>query len=882
MKLPLWLSFGALSLVPTSPASAQESKAIFDSAVVTLGEFDAPYKLSLDFDGDGDVDVLGMSKIQDDSHAKAAHTLTLYANQGDGRLIEVWKESRLDPVDKTEPAFVAGGNLLGDAREEFVYTWGHQVRIYQWDPALGQAVLLRTNVNAGSALDATAADFDGDGHENVAILLSDRVQVHVIQPNGTVHLVDVPIAAGRWDRVLPIDTDGDGASELLLVGMKGFELRAFPRTAHQNVRPQGARVAIHMPMPAVGDIDGDGDQDAVLFDMMGYQVLRNEHGVLRVEDEVMGGPATNLADVDQDGDLDGVCCSGGESPPYPQPNTFVSAFEISINDGTGRFAPAFPIDAIGSKGIAAVTDLDGDGDVELVAGRVIYYEHGPLTPPPANLAPAKPKEFRVVDADEDGDPDPGFMPDSLEENLGDGTTRHTQPRLPVLPSPQRYEGPGIPGDFDADGDCDLLADKWSGDTYLGVYLLSNTGGMVFEERAFAFQPPYPLSHFSFTTAETVLVQDVDQDGLADLITPSDYAAQIRWNDGPLGFSSTNLPTERVAAAADFDGDGIEDLVLSGHYVGTTIGMRKGLGGRAFGPYQVLYNSAGDTGFGAGLDRLAVADLNGDGALDIAFVDRNSGNVVLLEGTTGSLTFTLRYNAFSPRPAWFDFPDEINYGSGNRGERVYAVDLDGDGTSEVIVTPVGSRFWPDDDTAAIGKRTGSTWSWSRQMLDPRAFVDADGDGDPDAICARVVLDRTIEGPASGQRVQFGTGFAGLGALTPKLGASGPFRVGETLTLRISGGRGGASGTLVEGRTRADLLIGGVPLYVDPGDAHYLATPFVLDGASGAPGAGHATISFVVPAAMLGVTNFYQVFVNDPGAAGGTSASNGLELQFGSLP
>src|SRR5262245_46807976 len=78
-------SLCALSLVCAAPARAQEAKATFDSAVVTLDSLDTPYELALDFDGDGDQDVLGMDKFYD-YHSRAAHELALYANQGNGKL----------------------------------------------------------------------------------------------------------------------------------------------------------------------------------------------------------------------------------------------------------------------------------------------------------------------------------------------------------------------------------------------------------------------------------------------------------------------------------------------------------------------------------------------------------------------------------------------------------------------------------------------------------------------------------------------------------------------------------------------------------------------------------------------------------------------------
>jgi hypothetical protein len=856
----------ALALATPAAASAQQSQAHLDTPEVTLGLWDTPYRLALDYDGDGDVDVLGMDKYHDDN-ARAAHELALFENGGDGRLPRVWDEDWLDPVDKTAPAFVAAGNLIGDAREEFLYTWGTQVRVYQWDPAQATAILLGTNLNAGIARDATIADFDGNGHDNVAVLLGDRVQVHVEGPAG-IELVDVAVAPDRWTRLLAIDTDGNGAAELLLVGPKGFALRPLARPGHPHVRPYGKRLEIEHEMPAVGDVDGDGDQDAVVFGMTAYQVLRNRNGVLFVEPPVQGGPATHLADVDQDGDLDGACCGGGDTGPDELPNDSASRFELSLNDGTGRFAPAFSIDAAGSKGLAAVTDLDLDGDVELVAGRVIHFPSGAVVPPMPELVPAK--EVNHVDVDGDGDVDLGLHWDTVEENLGDGTTRPLQPTLPALAPPLRYAGPGIPGDFDGDGDQDLLTDKFSDTTYLGVYWLANEGGVVFSERGLAFVPGADLANINFRDVDSIRVQDIDLDGRLDVLMPPDWTARIYWNDGTTAFSSS-FWNEPVAAVADLDGDGIQDLVQV-NYSRAGVGIRKGLGGRSYGPYQDWYGVWGTIGFYLGRgDRLAVADVNADGAPDIAFVDRDRGELVLLQGTPGTLAFT---TSLMDPPGWADFPDDYFLGN-----RVFAVDLDLDGASELVALPVRSRYFPEPPSLAIVERVGSGWRWTRQMGSPRGFVDADGDGDLDGVGSRVLLNRTRTGPPAGKRLQFGSGLAGLGGLAPKLGATGPFRAGETVTLRVAGGRGGASATLVHGRTRVDWNVGGVPVYVDPGDPFYVVTPLALDGPADAPGAGEATLSFTVAPADAGVTTYYQVFVSDPDAPGGTSASNGLELGIG---
>ncbi|MEQ1893985.1 MAG: VCBS repeat-containing protein, partial [Planctomycetota bacterium] len=824
------------ALLAVLPLAPQESKAFVDAPVITLDTFETPYRLALDFDGDGDLDVLGWDKFHDAGSSKAAHELALYENGGDGRLPKVWELLWLDTLERTAPAFVTAGDYLGDARAEFLYTWGTQVRVYQWDPGAGEAVEIGTNTSASAARDATSADFDGDGHANPAVLLADRVQIHVPTSGGVV-LRDVVVPAGPWSRLLPIDVDGDGASELLLIGPGRYAW--IPLGPRRHVRALGEHVVLTHEMPAVGDIDGDGDQDAVVFGMTRYQVLRNVAGRLRAEAPELGGPATGLADIDQDGDLDGVCCGGGDGGPDEVPNNVPSKFELSFNDGTGRFARAFEIEAIGSRGLAAVTDLDLDGDVELVAGRVIYYGNGPVRPPLAELDTAHHRESRAVDMDLDGDLDLAFGPVGTAENLGDGTTHAAVPSLPSLAPPFAYGQRGLPGDFDADGDCDLLVDKFSGTTHLGLYQLGNEGGEVFVERGFAFDTQEPLDGINFTEAH-IQVIDIDQDGLVDVVLP-DYPGRIHWNDGAAGFSAFAL-NEFVGGVGDMDGDGDSDLL---HFAGGFVGLREGLGGRSFGPFQQIHHSVG---WGMSLrDRMALGDVTGDGVLDVAWVDRNRRALVLLAGIEGTLDFVPTDLGV---PYWGNFPDAFF-----QGNRVYAIDLDLDGTAEIVATPVGFHSWPDANTFAIVRKTGTGWSWSRQMGDPRGFLDADGDGDLDALAQRVAPNRAFEGATAGARLQFGDGLAGLGTLTPKLGAEGPFRVGETVTVRIAGGRGGASATLVRGRTRVDWNQGGLPVYVDPADPDYATTTLTLDGPSGSAGTGTSTVSFVVPASDAGTTTFY---------------------------
>ncbi len=131
---------------------------------------------------------------------------------------------------------------------------------------------------------------------------------------------------------------------------------------------------------SLADLDGDGDLDAWVADI-GYNTLFINDGRggfsaghNMFEDQWMGSAmwAIALGDLDGDGDLDalgGGCCGASESYS-PQKLTLHLPYNLTwINQGgaqggkPGVFRSGKPLESLGAQG-SALGDLDGDGDLD--------------------------------------------------------------------------------------------------------------------------------------------------------------------------------------------------------------------------------------------------------------------------------------------------------------------------------------------------------------------------------------------------------------------------------------------------------------------------------------------------------------------------------------
>ena len=309
-----------------------------------------------------------------------------------------------------------------------------------------------------------------------------------------------------------------------------------------------------------------------------------------------------LGDLDDDGDLDAVTWNG-------------TTFTLLANDGHGKLAVAV---ALAEQTVRPkLGDFDGDGDLD-VAGSALWLNQGGLSLVKSAQSLDTPNS--VADFDGDGDLDVFASADVtlpgqsatwewfLFVNAGDGTFSRKQ----VAGEGWLFSAEA--GDLDGDGDLDLVALPVS---VLRVpssraSLLLNDGSGSFKEIEDAFE---------VDATRDIALGDLDGDGDLDVFAVSWGAAGARnpdnrvWlNDGHARFLPGGAPSSggNAVVLGDLDGDGDLDAVVGQHDPhSVTPGQ----------PSQVLLNDgtgtfsrSGELG-GPNFQHVRLGDLDNDGDLD---------------------------------------------------------------------------------------------------------------------------------------------------------------------------------------------------------------------------------------------------------------------------
>ncbi len=525
--------------------------------------------------------------------------------------------------------------------------------------------------------------------------------------------------AGPSGRIFQSALSAAGTAWLIGAAAPGMASAAarFEHTAPANV------ITSLIAAPTFGDLDNDGDLDALVGEALGTIILFRNQGanasapvferqngttiVNPLVNEDVGDYSTPvLVDIDADGDLDLFVGNGAGA---------ISFYQNTGSSGTAVFSAlsgaANPLNAVavGGRAAPAFADIDNDGDLDAFIGDatgVIHYYRN------------------------DGTPNaPLFVALSGAGNPFDGVD------VGVNASPAF-------ADIDADGDLDTFVGKAAGT----VDYFQNDGSAAAPVLVAVTGAGNPLDGFVIGADVKPVFVDIDTDGDLDAIIggAAGGSSALYRNVGTATapqFASpyvVEVGGNALPALADIDADGDLDMFV-GKFDGTVQFYRNTGGATAatFTPADgtVIVNPLAmiSINAGGGLAAPALIDIDNDGDLD-AFVGSLDGLVTYYQNVGSNI---------APDFQAADGVSIVNplaaVAVANLSAPAFA-DIDDDGDADAFVGDFNGNvsFFRNDGTStapAFVAVTGAGNPFNGINVDTQAlpaFVDIDGDGDLDAF------------------------------------------------------------------------------------------------------------------------------------------------------
>lgn len=621
-----------------------------------------------DFNGDG---------IPDLAVEVALTPIQIFIGKGDGTFVTTPKVSG-GCVQNTVAADINGDGKLDlisacNANGTVTVLLGNGDGSFQ-SPASIPAITNVTHVRV--------ADFNGDGKLDIAAMSYPLNSIAILLGNGdgtfqaakTFPLATAAAGGSANPQAFNVfDVDGDGIPDIVVASTNNNFIQVLRGRGDGTFATTGIYSTLSSPGNIVSfDVDRDGTSDLAVEDsgsnMVSVYLGSSANPVFQQPVFFNGGSANSegvaLADLNRDGMVDAVIANNGVG--------------ISFLQGIGNGSFQLPVtysDSGGSPNSVVLADLRGVGKLDAVvahqssANISIFLGNGDGTfqTPPATYATGIGGLNAVVgDLRGNGKLDVVVCNDqdntiSVLLGNGDGTFQ-AQKTYATGVAPQLV----TLADFNHDGKLDVAVMNAADQTV--SILLGNGNGTLQAQKTYATGGGQPVG---------MAAGDLRGDGKIDLVfgsTSNIMTVLLGNGDGTfqpaVPYTDISAGIASAALIADFNGDGIPDVVIGHQNSAGVIGLFVGKGDGTFQPVQ---------SYAAGVSpvSLAAADLNGDGRLDLVATD-----IANLSGTVTVLLGNMNSGSARYQPA-------TNYAVGANPARLAVADFNNDGKDDVAVANSGS-------------------------------------------------------------------------------------------------------------------------------------------------------------------------------------------------